>query len=110
VYKRQGLRVTMERAGYEAGRKQFKGYRVIRELVSQGGERGARYSLLLNGELAGTTLTISDSIFKALSERYGENYVMEDIITKSFVKLPKEVEIDKVYDLDGMVVWSKFGK
>lgn len=103
-----GVRVAIERAGYETTKEHFKGYRVIREIVNLNGEQGAKYTLLLNGELVGPALTVSDSIFKALMERHGELFVMEDVIAKSFVKLPKEVQIDKIYDPAGKVVWSKY--
>ncbi len=103
-----GVRVAMERAGYHAVKEGFKGYRVISELENNHQQQGAKYSLFLNGEQLGPSLSVADSIFKALVERHGKNFVMEDIIVKSFVKLPKEVEIEKVYDLDRKVVWSKY--
>ena len=103
-----GLRMAIERAGYETKKEHSKGFRVIREIVNFNGEQGARYTLMLNNELAGPPLTLSDSIFNALKERHGEHYVMEDIVAKSFVKLPKEIQIDRIYDPTGKVVWSKY--
>jgi|GEM_PF-6215456 len=100
----EGIRVAMQKAGYQIEKEHFKGYRVIRELTSQ----GAKYSLYLNEKITGIPLAVSDSIFNALEARHGTNFVMEDVIVKSFVNLPKEVEIDKVYDLSGDVVWSKY--
>jgi len=103
-----GVRIAIERAGYKVSKEMHRGYRVVREIVNQGAEKGRRFSLYLNNELAGLPLTISDSILKALVERFGKSHVMREIIIKSFVGLPKEVEIDRIYDFDERVAWDKY--
>lgn len=103
-----GVRVAIARAGHEVSKEKHNGHQVVREIVNQGSEKGRRFSLYLNGELVGVSLTVSDSIFKALVDRFGKGHVMREIIINSFVGLPKEVEVDKVYDLDGRIVWDKY--
>jgi len=101
-----GIRISLERAGYEGTEPATKGYRVIRENANQGEENGFRYTLYLNGEKVGPSLNVSNSISKALTERFGENHAMQELIIKSFIKLPKEVEINKIYNLAGRAVWD----
>ncbi len=105
-----GVRVALERAGYSVESEKHRGYRVICERTSEADGMSSRYTLFLNGEMLGVSLNISDSIFKALMERFGKVHVMEELIINSFVKLPREVDIDKIYDLDGRVVWSKYSE
>lgn len=104
-----GLRTAMKRAGYK---KMFppeeKGYRVVAGPLKLGSESGNRYTLYLNGEPQEPALTLTDSIYSALVKKYGKNFVMQDLIIGAFPELPKEAEIDRIYDTDGKVFWNKY--
>ena len=103
-----GLREAIKRAGYKKRSTGPKGYRIIREQAHLGSEEGTRYGLYLDGELLGTQITVSNSLFSALEKKYGKNFVIKDLIINAFPDLPKEIELDRIYDPDGKVVWNKY--